>query len=57
MSPKIIYKPRFNIAYVAKSKVWPYKDSYLRRFYTLRGRRTHRGGLFRRCVLVATTIK
>ncbi len=52
-----VYKPRYTLAYLAKSKVWPYKDSYLRRFYALRARRVQRGGLFRRCVLVATTRK
>ncbi len=52
-----IYKPRYSLAYLAKSKVWPYKDSYLRRFYALRARRVQRGGLFRRCVLVATSRK
>ncbi len=57
MSQKNIYKPRYTIAYIAKSKVWPYKNSYLRRFYALRARRLRRGGLFSRCVLVATTMK
>jgi len=52
-----IYKPRYAIAHTAKSKVWPYKNSYLRRFFALRARRVQRGGLFRRCVLVATTMK
>lgn len=57
MAQKNIYKPRYTIAYIAKSKVWPYKNSYLRRFYALRARRLRRGGLFSRCVLVATTMK
>lgn len=52
-----VHKPRYTIAYQVKSKVWPYKDSYLRRFCALRARRIQRGGLFRRCVLVATTRK
>lgn len=57
MAQSNIYKPRYSITYTAKSKVWPYKNSYLRRFYALRARRVQRGGLFRRCVLVATTSK
>lgn len=57
MAHSNIYKPRYTIAYITKSKVWPYKNSYLRRFYELRARRVQRGGLFRRCVLVATTMK
>ena len=56
-SPRTPYKPRYSIAYLAKSKVWPYKNSRLRRFYSLRGRRLQRGGLFRRYVLVSTTRK
>lgn len=57
MSQANTYKPRYTIVYTSKSKVWPYKNSYLRRFYALRARRVQRGGLFRRCVLVATTMK
>ncbi len=52
-----VYKPRYTIAYLAKNKIWPYKNSRLRRFFSLRGRRLHRGGLFRRYVLVFTTRK
>ncbi len=57
MAQVTIYKPRYAIAYKSKSKVWPYKNAYLRRFYALRARRMRRGGLFRRCVLVATSRK
>ncbi len=57
MAQKNVYKPRYKIAFLAKSKIWPYKNSYLRRFYSIRARRLRRGGLFRRCVLVATTRK
>ncbi len=57
MAQQNVYKPRYTLAYLAKSKIWPYKDSYLRRFYALRARRVQRGGLFRSCVLVATTRK
>jgi hypothetical protein len=52
-----VFKPRYTIAHLAKSKVWPYKNSRLRRLVSIRGRRLQRGGLFRRYVLVATTIK
>lgn len=52
-----VYKPRYTLAYLAKSKIWPYKDSYLRRFYALRARSVQRRGLFSHCILVATTRK
>lgn len=51
------FKPRYALAFLSKSKVWPYKNSRLRRFYGLRSRRLQRGGLFRRFVLVSTTRK
>lgn len=51
------FKPRYALPFLAKSKVWPYKNSRLRRFYGLRSRRLQRGGLFRRFVLVSTTRK
>ena len=58
MSIKNYYKPRNTIVYVTKSKVWPAKNAYLRRFYAIRGRYLRREhGLFRRCVLVATSRK
>jgi len=58
MSLKNYYKPRNKIVYITKSKVWPAKNAYLRRLYTIRGRRLRREqGLFRRCVLVATSMK
>ncbi len=57
MSSGNVYKPRYTLPYLAKSKVWPTKNSRLRRFISLRGRRLQRGGLFRRYVLVLKTIK
>lgn len=52
------YKPRNTITYVTKSKVYLAKNAYLRRFFTIRGRRLRREkGLFNRCVLVATSRK
>jgi len=57
MSNNNIYKPRYTLAFIAKSKTWPYKDSFLRRLYAIRSTRVRRGGLFRRFVLRATSIK
>ncbi len=51
------FKPRFRIAHRAKTTVWPVKNGRLRRFFSIRGRRIQRGGLFRHFVLVITTIK
>ncbi len=51
------YKPRYAIAYLSKTKVNPYKNSYLRRFFEIRARRRQRVGNFRRNVLVAKTRK
>lgn len=52
-----IYKPRYKIAFLSKSKVWPYKNSRLRRFYNIRGRRLVRRGLFKRYFLVFNNMK
>ena len=52
-----VYKPRFKVAFQAKSKVWAYKNSHLRHFFSIRGRRLYRDGFFRKNVLVATTLK
>ena len=30
------YKPRYKLSYQTKSKIWPYKNSYLRGFYLIR---------------------
>jgi ribosomal protein S4 len=57
MSQKNIYKPRYKIAYQAKSKVWPYKNSRLRGFYSIRGRRLMRRGLYRRYFMVMNSMK
>jgi len=51
------YRPRYALSYRTRTKVWPHKNSRLRRLISLRGRRLQRGGLFRRYVLVATTRK
>ena len=52
-----VYKPRYKVAFQAKSKIWAYKNSHLRHFFSIRGRRMYRGGFFRKNVLVATTLK
>lgn len=54
---KNIYKPRYKITFLAKSKVWSYKDSRLRRFFNIRGRKLVRRGLFKRYVLVFNNMK
>ena len=52
-----IYKPRYKIAFQAKNKVWPYKDSRLRRFFNIRGRKLVRRGFFKRYVTVHNNMK
>lgn len=52
-----IYKPRYRINALAKSKVWPYKNSRLRRFFTIRAKKLIQGGLFRRFILVFNNLK
>ena len=52
-----IYKPRYKIAFLAKTKVWIYKESRLRRFFNIRGRKLVRRGLFKRRVLVQNNMK
>ena len=54
---KTAFKPRYHVAYLTKSKIWSYKNAYLRRFFEIRARRRQRVGLFRRNVLVAKTRK
>jgi ribosomal protein S4 len=56
-SQKNVYKPRYKIAFQAKSKVWPYKNSRLRGFYSIRGRRLLRRGLYRRYFMVMSSMK
>lgn len=51
------FSPRYAIAHLAKSKIWPAKNSRLRGFFSIRGRRLQRGGAFRRFVRVLTTRK
>lgn len=52
-----IYKPRYFFRNRSQSKIYLYKDGYLRRFFERRGRRAKRGGLFRRYILVANNRK
>lgn len=49
---KNVYKPRYKIARISKSIVWLYKNSRLRRFINIRGRKILRRGYFKRYVLV-----
>lgn len=57
MSQKNIYKPRYKIAYQAKSKVWTYKNSRLRGFFSIRGRRFVRRGLYMRYFMAMNSMK
>lgn len=57
MSEGNVYKPRYKLAFQAKSKIWPYKNSRLRRFFNIRGRKLVRRGLFKRYVLVLNNMK
>lgn len=52
-----IYKPRYKIAFLSKNKIWSYKDSRLRRFFNIRGRKLVRRGLFKRYVISLNTMK
>ena len=52
-----VYKPRYKIAFQAKNKIWAYKNSHLRHFFSIRCKRLYRDGYFRKNVLVATTMK
>lgn len=52
-----IYKPRYKIPFLAKSKIWPYKNSRLRRFFNIRGRKLIRGGMFKRYFMVFNNMK
>lgn len=52
-----IYKPRYKISFLAKSKVGLYKESRLRRFFNIRGRKLVRRGLFKRYILVFNNMK
>jgi ribosomal protein S4 len=51
------YKPRYTLSHLTKTKVWPYKDGYLRGFYRIRSRRIKPKGNFRKYVIVAKSMK
>lgn len=57
MSQGNVYKPRYKVAFQAKSKIWPYKNSRLRRFFNIRGRKLVRRGFFKRYVVVFNNMK
>lgn len=52
-----IYKPRYRIPFQAKTKVFLYKESRLRRFFNIRGWKIVRRGLFKRIVVVLNNMK
>ena len=52
-----IFKPRYKIAFQAKSIIWLYKNSRMRRFFNIRGRKLIRRGNFKRYVLVFNNMK
>lgn len=52
-----IYKPRYKVAFQAKSKIWPYKSSRLRRFFNIRGKKIVRRGFFKRHIVVFNNMK
>lgn len=51
------YKPRYTLPYLVKTKIWPYKDSYLRGFYRIRSRKIKPKGDFKQYSRVAKNIK
>ena len=57
MIQKNIYKPRYKITFQSKNKIWPYKNSRLRRFFNIRGRKLIRRGFFKRYVIVFNNMK
>ena len=57
MSVKNVYKPRYKIAFQAQSKIWPYKNSRLRRFFNIRGRKLIRRGKLKRYFMAFNNMK
>lgn len=57
MQKGIVTKPRYKIVTKVSSKIWLYKNSYVRRFYERRARRVQRRSLFKLYVLVAKNRK
>jgi hypothetical protein len=57
MKNKNVYKPRYKIAFQAKSKNFIYKNCRMRRFFNIRGRKIQRRGYFKRIVLVFNNMK
>ncbi len=51
------YKPRYTLSYLTKSKVWPYKDSYLRNFFRIRARWVKPKGKVQKYIIVAKNRK
>ena len=58
MSSPNLYKPRYKLAYQTKSKIWPYKNSYLRGFYLIRSKWIKfKTWKFKKYAIVAKNIK
>ena len=51
------YKPRYTLAHLTKSKIWPYKDSYLRNFFRIRARWVKPKGKVQKYIIVAKNRK
>jgi len=51
------YKPRYTLSYLLKTKIWPYKDSYLRNFFRIRARWVKPKGKVQKYIRVAKNIK
>lgn len=51
------YKPRYVLAHLTKTKIWPYKDGYLRNFYRIRSRWVKPKGKVQKYIRVAKNRK
>ncbi len=51
------FKPRYKLSHLTKTKIWPYKDGYLRGFYRIRSKKIKPKGIFKKTVRVAKNRK
>lgn len=51
------FKPRYKLSHLTKTKIWPYKDGYLRGFYRIRSKKIKPKGIFKKNVRVAKNRK
>jgi ribosomal protein S4 len=51
------YKPRYALAHLTKTRIWPYKDGYLRNFFRIRARWVKPKGRVQRYIMVAKNMK